>query len=106
MKPMESLVSLATAVVVAGDDMKSQLWCTPTAGGGRPFAYSAICGRVSMLKSRSRFSLPRFALDGFAMRVVKRGTCAAAAGKKTDPGLPDQPGAKPADRACGRSCSP
>src|SRR5262249_8553683 len=57
MKPMESLVSLATAVVVAGDDMKSQRWCTPTAGGGRPFAYSALCGRLSMLKSRGRFSL-------------------------------------------------
>src|SRR5262244_1148164 len=56
MKPMESLVSLATAVVVAGDDMKSR-WCTPTAGGGRLFAYSAICGRLSMLKSRIRFSL-------------------------------------------------
>src|SRR5262249_17056288 len=57
MKPMESLISLATAVVVAGDGMESQWWRTLTAGGGRPFAYSGICGRVSMLKSRSRFSL-------------------------------------------------
>src|SRR5215831_8476256 len=31
---------------------------------------------------------PRFALDGFAIRVVKRGTCAAAAGRRRTPGCP------------------
>src|SRR5262249_43050706 len=42
---------------VPGDDMRSHEGARPRAGGGRLFAYSAICGRLSMLKSRIRFSL-------------------------------------------------
>src|SRR5262245_5076846 len=96
MKPRESLVSLATAVVVAGDGMESQGWCTlrlvvAAHSHIARFAAAYPClNRGADFRSLAKrlANGPRFALDGFAMRVVNGGTCAAAAGRRRTPGCP------------------
>src|SRR6516162_3129453 len=114
MKPMESLVSLATAVVVTGDGMKSR-WCTLTARGAAHahiarFAAAYPClnrGADFRFLANNRRANPR-SLNGICHSRREGWNRAAGAGEEAARSL-DPTRAKPAEpanRACGRSCSP